>query len=83
MGKTEDDLENFARFVQQRLQQDSELKLPELFDLWMLRNPNSDDFAENIAAVNAAVEDFLQGERGTPAGEDSRKLRDEFALSSE
>jgi hypothetical protein len=61
----------------------SELKLPELFDLWMLQNPTDVDYAENVAAINASINDFMNGERGTPAGEHSRELREEFGFSDE
>ena len=60
--------------------QDAELQLPELFDLWLLQNPKADDHAENVAAVNASINDYLNGERGTPAGEHSRELREEFGV---
>lgn len=83
MSTTEDDLRSFTAFVAARIQDQSDLKLPELFDLWMLQNPSDDDFAENVAAVNASISDFMNGERGTPAGEDSRKLRDEFGFTNE
>lgn len=81
MATTEDDLKNFNQFVHQH--GDSELRLPELFDLWMLENQTQDDYAENVAAVNASIGDFLNGERGTPAGQHSQSLRDEFGLSKE
>jgi hypothetical protein len=83
MATTEDDLRSFTEFVTARTQDQPDLKLPELFDLWMLQNPNHDDYAENVAAVNASIADFMSGERGTPAGEDSRKLRDEFSFNNE
>ena len=82
MATTEDDLRSFTEFVTAYRDRD-DLKLPELFDFWMLQNPNIDDYAENVAAVNASITDFMNGERGTPAGEDSRQLRDEFGFNNE
>jgi|GEM_PF-1670761 hypothetical protein len=77
MTTTEDQLKSFTQFVhQQTTGEDVELHLPELFDLWMFQNVGESDHAENVAAVNASINDFLSGERGTPAGEDSKQLRD-------
>ena len=85
MTATEDDLNSFTQFVRERIRNDAstESKLPELFELWMLQNPSHDEYVENVAAINASINDFLNGERGTPAGEHSRKLREEFGFSDE
>ena len=85
MATTEDDLKSFTAFVHDRIAcgSASELGLPELFDLWLLQNPTDADYAENAAAINASINDFMNGERGTPAGEHSSELRDEFGLSDE
>ena len=82
MATTEDDLKSFNQFVRERIGDDSDLKLPELLDLWMLQNPTDDDYTENVAAINASINDFMNGERGTPAGEHSRELREEFGFAS-
>jgi hypothetical protein len=79
MPTTQDELKSFTEFVLQH--EDSDLTLPDLFDLWMLENPPADVRAEDVAAVNASINDFLSGERGTAAGEHSRQLRDEFGMA--
>jgi hypothetical protein len=79
MPTTQDELKSFTEFVLQH--EDSDLALPDLFDLWMLENRPADVRAEDVAAVNASINDFLSGERGTPAGEHSRQLRDEFGMA--
>ena len=78
MATAEDDLKNFSQFVSEQVRDNADLRLPELFDLWLLQNPSPKDYAENVAAVNASINDYLNGERGTQAGEHSRSLRDEF-----
>ena len=85
MATTEDDLKSFSQFVYDHLGDETacDSRLPELFDLWMLQNPNDTDYAENVAAVNASISDFMNGERGTPAGQHSRELRCEFGLGDE
>lgn len=80
MATTEDDLKKFNQFVHDQMQDNAELQLPELFDLWMLQNATTDDYAENVAAINASISDYLNGSRGTPAGEHSTELRREFGV---
>ena len=78
---TQDQLKSFTEFVVSRTSTDNcDLDLAELFDLWLLQNPSESDYAENVAAVNASINDFLDGERGTPAGEHSQQLRKEFGV---
>jgi hypothetical protein len=37
-------------------------------------------YAENVAAANAAIRDFKNGDRGASAGEHSDQLRREFGI---
>lgn len=85
MSTAEDDLREFAAFVRDHLSQGDadHLGLAELFDLWMLQNPTDTEHSANVAAINASINDFLSGERGTPAGEHSRDLREEYGLNNE
>ena len=84
MASTAEDLHHFAEFAQGRLRDGgSEFSLDELFDLWRSENPSDELYAENVAAVNAAIADFRNGDRGTPAGEHSELLRREFSTASE
>ena len=83
MNSTRQDLQSFTEFVlaQTQDQSDSVLGLSELFDLWLLeQSSDAAEYTENVAAINASIQDFLNGERGTPAGEHSSKLREEFGL---
>lgn len=85
MSTTEEDLKSFSQFVQQKIDDGevSDFNLQELFDLWMLQNPTDESYLEDVAAINASINDFMNGDRGTPAGEDSRQLREEFGISPE
>lgn len=84
MATTEDDLKNFTQFVLDNISDiEDDSRLPELFDLWMLQNPRPDDYADNAAAINASIDDYLNGERGTPAGQHSQQLREEFGFTDE
>lgn len=76
-------MQSFTEFVlaQTQDQSDSVLGLSELFDLWLVeQSSDTAEYTENVAAINASIQDFLNGERGTPAGEHSAHLREEFGL---
>jgi hypothetical protein len=84
MATTEQELESFTRFAKARLRGgDQEPSLDELFDLWRTENPSDTDSAENVADLTGAINDFRHGDRGRPAGELSRELRNELGLSDE
>mgnify|MGYP006928209468 CR=1 FL=1 len=84
MATTADDLRSFNQFVAEHSDPNaSESRIAELFDLWSLKNPSDEAQAENVAAVAASIDDFLNGERGTPAGEHSNELRAEFGIGNE
>ena len=85
MSTAENDLKSFSAFVHERIASGdaTELGLPELFDLWMLQHPSDAEHGANVAAINASINDFMKGERGTPAGEHSRELRTQFGLHDE
>jgi len=58
--------------------------LAELFDRWQLENVVDEvDYAENVSAINASIDDYHRGERGAPAGEHSRQLRHELGIGNE
>ena len=75
MATTEQELESFTQFAKARLHDGApEPSLDELFDLWRIENPSDTDYAENVAAIAGAIDDFRRGDRGQPAGELSREL---------
>ena len=81
MTTTTQELESFTHFAKERLEAGHpEPSLDELFDLWRIENPSDADYAENLAAIAGAIEDFRSGDRGRPAGELSRELRKEFGI---
>jgi hypothetical protein len=81
MSTTEQDLNSFTQFALQQIQ--SGQSIDELFDQWRAENPSDGLYAENVAAINASIADFNQGERGTLAGLDSAELRREFGVRGE
>lgn len=81
MTTTTQELESFTQFAKERLEAgDLEPSLDELFDLWRIENPTDADYTENLAAIAGAIADSKTGDRGRPAGELSRKLRQELGI---
>jgi len=84
MSTTAQELESFTEFAKKRLgSREPEPSLEELFDLWRLENPTDTDYAENLAALSGAIEDFKNGDRGRPAGEVSHELRVELGFAED
>lgn len=84
MPATERELNHFTQFARIRLAAgENRLSLDELFDLWRSENRSDADRATNVAAINASIRDFQQGERGILAGEDSAALRRAYGIEDE
>jgi len=78
MTKIEGDLLNFTNFVHRQLRdQGTDCSLSELFDIWLLENADPAAFEDDVAALKEALDDFDNGDRGTPAGVHSAQLRRE------
>jgi hypothetical protein len=70
------ELASFTIYAQQRIDSgERDLSLDELFDQWRAENPSNELYAENVAAIQASIDDFKNGQRGTIAGEHSAQLR--------
>jgi hypothetical protein len=84
MATAEQDLADFTCYVLHKIQAgDRDISIDELFDQWRAENPTDEQYAENVAAINASIHDYKSGERGTLAGEHSAELRREFGLGGE
>jgi hypothetical protein len=84
MSTAEQELDSFTNYARERIESGQrDLSIDELFDQWRVENPSSEQYANNIAAVQASIQDFKNGERGTIAGEHSAKLRSEFGIGGQ
>ena len=80
---TKEQINNFSRFAVEQLNGGgASLSMDELYDLWRRQNPDPDAYAENVAAVNVAIQDYKAGDRGRPAGELTRELRGKLESNS-
>jgi hypothetical protein len=78
MATAEQELASFTLYARQKIESGQrDLSIDELFDQWRAENPSDEQYAENVAAIQASIEDFKRGERGTIAGEHSAQLRRE------
>lgn len=79
MATVEQELASFTSYARQTIDSgQGNLSIDELFDQWRVENPSDEQYAENLAAIQASIRDFKNGERGTIAGEHSAQLRREF-----
>ena len=76
MATAEQELASFTRYARQKIDSGQrDLSIDELFDQWRAENPSDEQYAENVAAIQASIQDFKNGERGTIAGEHSAQLQ--------
>ena len=79
MATADQELDSFTSYARQKIESGQrDLSIDELFDQWRSENPSDELYAENVAAIQASIRDFKNGERGTMAGEDSAQLRRDF-----
>ena len=82
MSTAEQDIDRFTSYARQKIESgERDLSIDELFDQWRVENPSDEQYAENVAAIQASIQDYKNGERGTIAGEHSAQLRREFGLN--
>lgn len=80
---TQQQLESFHRFAAEQLRKGAgELSMGDLVDLWELKNLPADQFDENVAAIQASIDDMLAGEVGRDAVDVLRDLREQLNLST-
>jgi hypothetical protein len=75
------ELEEFHAYVGERLRTAKERLSPEeVLDEWLLLHPDPQVHEENVKAIKAAIRDMEAGDRGRPAEEVLRDIRNELGL---
>lgn len=74
------ELDEFRRFVSDRLSANQSLTLEEALDLWREENVSPDEFEENVAALQDALDDVDRGVPGIPIAELDRRFRERHSL---
>jgi hypothetical protein len=79
---TQQDLDNFNRFAQQKLQNGGAESIEELFDLWRIEQPSAEEQEEIHAAIRQGLADIKAG-RGRPVETVMEELRRKHNLPAE
>jgi len=78
---TKQQIDSFYRFATEQLSNGiSEKSVDELYDQWRFETSTPEDMAENVAAIQASIDDMNDGETGRDAGEVIRELREDLNL---
>lgn len=78
---TQEQIDNFHEFATKQLANGgAEKSVDELFDAWRISNPTPTEFRENVAAIQASIDDMNRGDTGRDAGKISQELRAELKL---
>ena len=73
---SQEQIDSFYRFASEQLAKNgSQKSVDDLYDQWRLQNLSPEESLENIAAVQAAIDDMKNGDDGRDAGEVERELR--------
>ncbi|WP_254510504.1 hypothetical protein [Anatilimnocola floriformis] len=71
------ELQQFALFIQAKLQAgEGHLSPEDALDQWRDDHPSDGEFAENVRAIQVALDQLDAGERGISAAESVQRLRD-------
>ena len=74
-------LDSFYRFASDQLANDDcEKTVDKLYDQWRFENLSPGEISENVAAVQASIDDMNAGHTGRDASEVERELREELKL---
>ncbi|MEX2305991.1 MAG: hypothetical protein WD738_00250 [Pirellulales bacterium] len=76
---TQQDLDSFHRFAQQKLQNGGAVSIEELFDLWRIEHPSPEEQEEIHAAIRRGLADIKAG-RGRPTEDVMSELRRKYNL---
>lgn len=80
MAVTQEDLNQFHHFAAEKVAAGKDAEsLEELLDLWHLENPDPKRLREDVLAVQAALRDLEQGDRGIPFDEHLSELKARYA----
>lgn len=74
---TQNQIDSFHQFASKQLTGDgSDRSIDELYDMWRTQTATPED----LAAVQAAIDDMASGDRGVPVEEHIRQMRERHKL---
>jgi len=75
------ELEKFHAFVGEKLANGGKNLSPEdVLDDWREKHPDPEDFEDDVAAIQAALDDLANGEVGMPFVEFDRRMRKKLKM---
>ena len=75
-------LESFYRFANEQIEADNcDKPLDVLFQEWRSHYRTSDEFRENVAAIQASLDDLNKGIKGRDAMEIVHEIREKYGLT--
>ena len=75
------ELLDFRRFIDEKLSNGgAHLSPEEALDEWREAHPESDEFEEEVAAIQEALDNMANGDRGRPADEVIAEIRSQYGL---
>ena len=77
----QDQVESFYRFAIAQIQASNSPKtVDELYDQWRFENQTSEEFEENVAAIQASIDDLNRGNAGLDFDEVIAEVRSRHNL---
>lgn len=79
----QEQIESFYRFAtEQAVNEEADMTIDEIFGIWRMANPTPEEFAENVAAIQASIDNMKNGEKGRDASEVIEEIRKRLNLPS-
>lgn len=80
---TQEQIEAFHQFASDQIRKGADsLSMSDLFDLWEVQDLSPGEHAENVAAIQASIDDMRRGVTGRDASEVLREMRRQSSQSS-
>lgn len=77
----QEQIESFYQFATEQLSNGvGEKSVDELFGEWRMANPTPEEYAENVAAIQSAIDEMNDGDKGHDVREVIQEIRDELNL---
>jgi hypothetical protein len=78
---TQEQIDSFHQFATEQIQNGGrEKSVDELYDQWRLENLSSEELDENVAAIQGAIDDMKNGDRGRDVDEVIAEVRSKYEL---
>ena len=78
---TREQIESFHRFATAELASGGGKTIDELYDQWRFENQTAEEFGENVAAIQASIDDMNRGEKGRDFGDVIADVRSRHGLT--